>query len=449
MRIKVLWQSTAHTSPFGSRILLTAGTNGLSAVLGLLTGILAARLLGPQGRGELAAIQTWPSFIATLAMLGLPDALVYYSAREPRGAGSYLSTAIALALLTALPFMVTGYLLMPFLLSAQRHEVVTAAQWYLLLIPIFALVGMPYHPLRGLNDFALWNTLRLLPTLMWLVILTWASLFEQAVPQTLAASYLGALALLFVPVVYLVSRRIPGPFWPKLFLCRKLLHYGLPSMVSSVPQMLNLRLDQMVMATFLPAQVLGLYMVAVAWGGATHPLMSAVGAVIFPRVAEQANPSRQREVFVQGIRMAGVTSLVIAMPFLLVTPLVLPLVFGKQFSTAIPAALVLVVAGAIAGLNTVFEEGLRGLGQPVSVLWAECGGVAVAIVSLLILLKPLAIMGAALASLLGYSATALFLVMGGAVATGYSPAALLLPKRHEVSQGWHHMQKLAKAIRIF
>src|SRR5262245_4590409 len=248
MSLKTLWQITTHASPFGSRILLTAGTNGLSAVLGLMTGILAARLLGPQGRGELAAIQTWPSFIATLAMLGLPDALVYYSAREPRGAGSYLSTAIALALLAALPFMATGYLLMPILLSAQRHEMVTAAQWYLLLIPIFALVGMPYHPLRGLNDFALWNTLRLLPSLMWLVILTWASLFAHAVPQTLAASYLWALALLFVPVVYLVSRRIPGPFWPKLFLCRKLLHYGLPSMVSSVPQMLNLRLDQMLMA---------------------------------------------------------------------------------------------------------------------------------------------------------------------------------------------------------
>src|SRR5262249_1651663 len=156
----------------------------LSAVLGIMTGMLAARLLGPQGRGELAAIQTWPSCIATLAMLGLHDALVYYSAREPRRAGRYLSTAIVLALLTTLPFMATGYLLMPALLSAQKHEVVTAAQWYLLLIPIFALVAMPYHPLRGLNDFALWNTLRLLPNIVWFVILIWTSLLGQAVPQT-------------------------------------------------------------------------------------------------------------------------------------------------------------------------------------------------------------------------------------------------------------------------
>jgi O-antigen/teichoic acid export membrane protein len=212
--------------------------------------------------------------------------------------------------------------------------------------------------------------------------------------------------------------------------------------------MLNLRLDQMLMAAFLPAQALGLYVVAVAWSGAMHPLISAVGAVVFPRVAAQANPSQQRETFAQGTRLVGVILLVIMMPLILITPYALPLVFGKQFSTAIPVAIVLVFAGAIAGLNTVLEEGLRGLGQPVSVLWAECGGVAVAISSLLILLKPFAILGAAFASLLGNSATALFLIFGGVAATGYSPAALLLPRWHEVSQGWDHMWKLIRATRI-
>ena len=42
-------------------------------VLAAATGPLAARLLGPDGRGALAAIQLWPGAIATFAMLGLPD----------------------------------------------------------------------------------------------------------------------------------------------------------------------------------------------------------------------------------------------------------------------------------------------------------------------------------------------------------------------------------------
>jgi len=43
-------------------------------------------------------------------MLGLHDALVYYSAREPNRAGSYLGSAMALAILSSLPFTLVGYL---------------------------------------------------------------------------------------------------------------------------------------------------------------------------------------------------------------------------------------------------------------------------------------------------------------------------------------------------
>src|SRR5262245_30271561 len=75
--------STAARSLVGSHagsVLITTATNFAIALLALATGPLAARMLGPEGRGELAAIQTWPSVIATLAMLGLGDATIYFAA---------------------------------------------------------------------------------------------------------------------------------------------------------------------------------------------------------------------------------------------------------------------------------------------------------------------------------------------------------------------------------
>ena len=67
-------------------------------VLAAATGPLAARLLGPDGRGALAAIQLWPGAIATFAMLGLPDSIAYFGAREPQRAGRWLSTTVLLGL---------------------------------------------------------------------------------------------------------------------------------------------------------------------------------------------------------------------------------------------------------------------------------------------------------------------------------------------------------------
>src|SRR5262249_21288164 len=129
-------------SGFVRGILGTAGTNVLLAMIGLATSILAARLLGPAGRGELAAIQTWPAVVATVALLGLPDAVVYFTARRPDRGGSYLGSAMALALLASAPFMALGYLVMPLVLAAQSSEVVHAARWYLVIVPLFASVGM-------------------------------------------------------------------------------------------------------------------------------------------------------------------------------------------------------------------------------------------------------------------------------------------------------------------
>ncbi|MCH7540941.1 MAG: hypothetical protein IH999_11195, partial [Proteobacteria bacterium] len=48
----------------------------------LASGILAARLLGPEGRGELAVIILWPSLIAALGALGITESVIYHTANR-------------------------------------------------------------------------------------------------------------------------------------------------------------------------------------------------------------------------------------------------------------------------------------------------------------------------------------------------------------------------------
>jgi len=446
MKVVTLWRKMKGVSPVGSRLLLTVATNIILTGLGLTTGVLAARLLGAEGRGQLAAIQIWPSIIATMAMLGLPEALVYFSAREPGRAGRYTGSAIALALLSSLPFMVIGYLAMPAALSAQSPQVVKAARWYLLLVPILALLGTPYHPLRGRNDFVTWNGLRIIPAVGWLAVLIVAYLLGRAQPEFLAASYLAMLALLSFPVIYTFVRRVPGPFWPELRKWKPMLRYGFPSMASGLPQMLNLRMGQMLMATFLPAQMLGVYVVAAAWGGAINPILNSLGAVLFPRVASEASLGQQVEALAEGTRLGVLFALGVGLVLLVLTPFGIPFLFGEGFATATPVALVLVVAAAITGLNSVIEEGLRGMGVPTSIMWAEFGGLIVTAISLLVLLGPLEIMGAALASLFGHTTVGVLLVFQAQGLCECSLVKLLRPTLDELCLGWKQLEAFRNAF---
>lgn len=436
------WARAAGSArSFGAHLVLTSGSNILLALLGVGTGVLAARLLGPDGRGQLAAIQMWPNFLAAIANLGLPEAVVYFSARSRADSGRYLGSALSMTLLVSALFIAVGYWTLPLLLPAQSADVVWAARWYLLLLPVQALY-LPHHSFRGLRDFTAWNALRFLASFGWIAVLAFAVASGWTSPAFIALAYLGVLAVLAVPTLLLTERRVPRPFRPDLRHWQPMLRFGLPSVTSGVPRMLNLRLDQMLMAALLPAHTLGLYVVAVTWSNAVLPFPSALANVLFPRTAAQTEIADRRRVFAQGIRLAVLSTACVAAVVLALTSSALPLLFGADFAAAIPAALILVVAAAIASVNMVLEEGLRGLGRPSLVLWAELSGLAVTVVALLFLLRPFGIVGAALASVLGYTAVLATLVTASRALTDHSPLALLQPRWAEIEQAWRAARRM-------
>jgi antigen flippase len=414
------------------------------AAVGVGSGVLAARLLGPRGRGELAAIQSWPSFVATLAMLGMPEALVYYSARASDEAGRYLGSAISIAVLASIPFMVVGYELMPLLLHAQTTNIVWAGRWYLLLVPIYALVGMLAHPLRGRGDFAIWNLLRLGPNVLWFGVLALAWGCGKIFPVWVAGANLVALALLFLPYAAVAWSRIPGPYRPNFTDWSPMLCYGLPCMLTGVPQILNLRLDQMLMAALLPPRELGFYAVAVAWSAAPTPLLSALGAVTTPAVASASSVADGSMRLAATVRTAVVLALVLGFTLTLCTPIAIALLFGPRFAAAVPPAMVLVPAAAVLGLNLVLQEGLRGMGRPYAVLQAEFAGLIVTAIALAVTLRPMGIMGAAIASSLGYTTVCLVLLFKIQQATCLPLSTLLRPNVREIQSS---LARLATMVR--
>lgn len=443
-----IWSRARGANTLTANTAITAAANISLAGLGVVSGVFAARLLGPHGRGELAAIQTWPSFIATLAMLGMPEALVYFSARTPSEAGRYLGSAVVVAMVSSVPFMLVGYLLTPLMLHAQAPAIVRASHWYLLLVLIFASAGLLPNPLRGRSDFASWNLMRMMPNILLIVVLVVAWACSRAVPIFVAAGNLIALALLIFPFAAMVARRVPGPFTPDLNKLPSMLSYGLPCMMATLPQMLNFRLDQMLMAAMLPARDLGVYVVAVAWSGAVTPILNAVGSMILPSVASATATNREHAVsrLAAASRATSLLACLISAAVAASAPLAIVFFFGAPYGDAIPSTLVLAPAAGVLGINFTLQEGIRGLGRPYLVLRAEVIGLAVTAVALTVMLRPMGIFGAALASLGGYVAVMIVLLAGARSAAGASPATLLVPQWNEISSGLRHLRTLVRSL---
>lgn len=405
----------------------TSATNLGLALLAVATGISAARLLGPAGEGELAAIQTWPLLLATVAMLGLDSALVYCISRQPEKGRQFASTAVAIGLISAVALGAVAWFALPVLLSAQKPQVISAARVFLFVGGIYAVIGIPHGALRGAREFKAWNLFRIAPGLAWLCILfaSYLSGMHDAIP--LSRWYLAGVLACGIPILVTVDRSLSGPVKPNMSIAPEMLRFGLPSALTSLPQTINLRFDQLMIIAFLPARSLGIYVVAVSWSGAVAPLLSAVASVLFPNVSAEHDLERQRRLLATALQRGTIVAAATSMPFMLLAPVVLPLVFGARFAPSVPSALVLVPAGAVLGWAGIAEEGLRGLGRPTTVLVAELIAAAVTLVTLPVLLHSLGIFGAAVASLLGYSTVAVVAVAALCRSTGQKSRSLVFP----------------------
>jgi enterobacterial common antigen flippase len=418
-------------SGYSGDVMVTTGTNLLLAAMGLLTGALAARLLGPQGRGELAAIQNWPVFLSTLAGLGLADALVFFCSRSPERASRYIVTAVTTSLAVALPVVLIGYVALSPLLAAQSPGVLQAARFYLLIIPLVALGGLPAEALRGL-EIRTWNLLRPVPTLLWLGTLLAAVFLDLRRPEPIAETYVLVTIGYVVLVWYVVHRRVHGRYRALRPAVTPMLRFGVPSMLGSIPQGLNLRLDQLLMVSLVPSTQLGLYAAAFAWSNVLNPVLMGISLTLFPRVAQIQSPAQQATMMAQLVRIGVLLALLSGAVAWLVTPFAVRLLFGARFLPSVSAARVLVVAAVVLAVVRLLEDGLRGLGQTWAITWSEGLGLVVTAILLWAWLRPFGMLGAAYASVLSYSVVLVCLITFTVRATRMPALSFLLPGRSDI-----------------
>lgn len=411
---------------------MTATVNISASVIGLLTGIFLARLLGPEERGALAAIQNIPTLLLGVGSLGITTAVAYYSGKDPKSAGTFLVTGLITLILWSIPLMVLSYHIIPYFIKGQSPIIIKYARLYLLIIPIQFFIGVPFWVLQGVSEFRLWNILRFQAPVAWALSILAMWIYGTISGEYISIVYLAIMSIVACVFMVVTFKIIPAPYKFNIYLLPKLLYYGLPTSLTVVPQQLNLRLDQLLMAAMLSAESLGLYVVAVAWSGGTAPIFTSVSQILFPRLASIQDKEIQAEILQQVIRMSSLCSIVVTVILIILTPIVFPWLFGRLFIEAVSPAAVLVLASGISNLNNIASDGLRGLGFPKWPLIAEFIGLGVTMLSLSLLLLRYKLMGAAISSLVSYLVTFIILILSIVKETKTSIYGIIVPRREDV-----------------
>jgi O-antigen/teichoic acid export membrane protein len=403
---------------------------------GLVTSIINARFLGPDGRGEQAAILALVMFIGSLATFGIPVSLIYNLKRYPQDEPKLLGSALLLSAVLGIIGGIAGVVVLPYWLNRYSPEVVLLAQCFMVGVPFSTLAYVGWATLQSRGEFSLINRIQPLQisiTLGAMAGLVGVGLF---VPATSALAYF--LPTVVIPLWLLphVWRKVSPQFKELKKASKRLLSYGIRAYGIEVLGALSGQIDQLLVVGFLSPVSMGLYVVALSLSRTLNVFQQSIVMVLFPKVAARSKPEVIAAVG-QAARLGIVITGCVAVIAILLGPILVSLLYGKKFLVAVPAFQILILEVVLSGTTQILVQAFMALERPGVVTLSQGLGLACSVPLMMMLIPKYEIFGAGL-SLMGASlARSIFILVCFPLFLNVPPPRLVMNE-----DDWHFVLKL-------
>jgi len=375
--------------PKGRRFIVAL--RGLTAVnlainvLTLATGPLQARLLGPQGRGELALVMVVTGLAPAIVTLGLGSFLAReISQTRERGVllGTVIVLSTALGLIGALcAYPVSG-------LFAHGGEVQTLILVGLLTLPV-TVVGLNLSGAYwGEERWRLYSAMRVLVPLLIVCSYIVLAVIGAFTVVSAAATIFVAGFVAMLPLWTLLRSTRGWGFSRDL--ARRGLAFGAKASIAGIANQGNVRADQLFVASLVSARELGFYVVAATLATATLLVSQALNLIVVPMVATGDHQAVRR---ILRITLAFMTLAAIALA-VAAAPLV-RLLFGATFGPSVGPAQILCFASIFIAGKGIVSAALVGHGRPGETAVVESATFAILVAAMLLVVPEYGANGAA------------------------------------------------------
>ena len=339
----------------------TLSATALTRGIGVITGILAARLLGPNGRGELAVIVFLPTVLALIGEIELPRSIAV-EASSAAVPAKLISTSVWLALVLGLIQAVILIAALPLYLPADKLYLLPASRWFMLYLPATYVTAALMGGDQGQGRFGRFSFLMVLPGALYAILIL-AFVFTSRTPNMFAACLLASAMLTAIVRIAMDGRQNPLAL-PDFTLARKLLARGANFYLPAIAGFVLSRADLFILIRIVPTEQVGLYAVAqaIALGqmGAVLPFVH----VGFAAVAREGESPNALAVLAQHFRLAQIAAIGMAVFAAALAPWAIRTLFGPGFLGARIATYLLIGATAFWGASQMLEQGLRAAGHP-------------------------------------------------------------------------------------
>ena len=394
-------------------------------VIALVTSPVLARALGPEGRGEVAAISAPLTLAESVAAWGLPLAAAYFVAKGASNKRVF-NLAFPIALLAGTLSFLTLFLLAPVLLSSEPHLVglFRAVSAYIVLV---AVIGLIRGIRNGEERYSLLSLERWIQAISRLVLI----LVLAAVGHltTTSAVLINVGCALLAALVLLSSRKTKRRQEPSALSRATLVKYSFSSWGTQIASAANARLDQALLILFVSAQQLGFYVVAAMAVELPMTLFNAMQRVVIGSGSAAGKAHR----IARAARFSSVLVVVIAAAGIPIAPHFVHLLFGSAFDSSIPLLQILLLGVIPWGLGQVLTGGLVAVGAAKFASRAEFFSLILTAAGIVFLTPEYGVTAAAWVSVAAYLAATAVKLIYFVKRTEFSFMEILIPTKQDLA----------------
>ena len=395
----------------GFVVLQTMLTQALVIGINLLTGVLTARMLGPEGRGVFAAATLWPQLLLATSFLGMPSAIVYFTRMHRQAAGSIFAASIIIAAAYFCLTTVVGLIAAPLTMRHYSADAVLLAQVCAVMTGFYVLQMLLRQLFVGLGLFASFNLTVCLPPALYLGGLLIALALGKLTVVSATLCLMGSMAVTAVwmfcrvnLVCRPVTRGLSGWFRPILSYATRGAAADFLAGVASFS-------DRLILIAFISPVELGLYAVAYSCSRMMFILQTVVNSVVFPAMAGRSK-SDIKALHDHAFRFTLYAAATVVALVILAGKSALVLLYGSSFLPAVVILNILVVEAGLTCVAAVTEKLYCSLDAPGFVSVAQSVSFIVIVAGLAVLVPVHGAVGAASAVLLA-TVVRLIVLLGG------------------------------------
>ena len=372
-------------------------SNLVRTLIGIASGILLARYLGPDQRGQLGALMVVPSMLVSLLNLGIRQSVVRELGKQDFPARHIVRTVVVMSFWLSVVAVAGGGVVFSLFYAREPLPFILLA---ISVAPAMLTTSLFSGIMLANDSIGAYSRLRVYPSILQLAgVLVLVVLFAFQLTGALVAQVVAYYLVACYAMLWLMGQsRDNGGF--RFDVARRLTSVGLVYAIALFSLALNYRIDIILLRRYSTLSQIGQYTIGVGLAEQLWQIPAAIGVLMFVKSSRRGN--NDIEFVARVLRLNLLVALGLSGLLFVFSQYLVPFVYGPDYLESVGVVRTIIPGVFIFIIFKILYSDLAGRGKPQVALFVMIPSVLLNVILNIILIPTHGAQGAALASSISY-----------------------------------------------